>query len=66
MAEDGRISVRHARKDGLDLLKEAKKDGEISEDDFKRWEKEVEKITHDHVEDIDNHMKSKEQELQAM
>lgn len=66
MAEDGRISVRHARKDGLDLLKEAKKDGDISEDDFKRWEKEVEKITHDHVEDIDNHMKSKEQELQAM
>jgi len=66
MAEDGRISVRHARKDGLDLLKEAKKDGDISEDDFKRWEKEVEKSTHKFVGDIDNHLKSKEQELQQI
>lgn len=66
MAEDGRISVRHARKDGMDLLKEAKKDGDLSEDDFKRWEKEVEKLTHDFVDSIDNHLKSKEQELQAI
>ena len=63
MAEDGRISVRHARKDGLDLLKEAKKDGEISEDDFKRWEKEVQTITNKYVSQIDEHLKSKEEEL---
>ncbi|MDA0348569.1 MAG: ribosome recycling factor [Verrucomicrobia bacterium] len=66
MAEDGRISVRHARKDALDLLKEAKKDGDISEDDFKLAEKEVQKHTDKHVSDIDNHMKGKEQELQQI
>ena len=66
MAEDGRISVRHARKDGLDLLKEAKKDGEISEDDFKRWEKEVQASTDKFVGQIDDHLKNKEQELQQI
>jgi len=66
MAEDGRISVRHARKDALDLLKEAKKDGDLSEDDFKLAEKEVQKNTDNHVSDIDNHMKGKEQELQQI
>lgn len=66
MAEDGRISVRHARKDGLDFLKEAKKDGEISEDDFTRWEKEVQKHTDKFISEIDDHLKSKEDELQKI
>lgn len=66
MAEDGRISIRHARKDGMDLLKEAKKEGELSEDDLKRWEKEVQNSTDKFVGEIDQHMKSKEQELQSM
>ena len=66
MAEDGRISIRHARKDGMDLLKEAKKDGELSEDDLKRWEKEVQNSTDKYVGEIDQHLKSKEEELQAI
>tara|TARA_B100001123_G_scaffold403801_1_gene492600 strand:- start:3634 stop:4191 length:558 start_codon:yes stop_codon:yes gene_type:complete len=66
MAEDGRISVRHARKDGLDLLKEAKKDGELSEDDFKRWEKEVQTGTDKHVHEIDDQLENKEAELQQI
>jgi ribosome recycling factor len=66
MAEDGRISVRHARKDALDLLKAAKKDGDISEDDFNRWEKDVQKCTDKYVTEIDEHMKAKENELQQI
>jgi len=66
MAEDGRISVRHARRDALDLLKEAKKDGDISEDDFTRTEKEVQKSTDKYVADIDEHLKNKELELTQM
>lgn len=66
MAEDGRISIRHARKDGMDLLKEAKKDGELSEDDLKRWEKEVQSSTDKYVGEIDGHLKTKEQELQSI
>ncbi len=63
MAESGKISVRHARRDAMHLLKEAKKDGEISEDDLMRWEKEVQKSTDKFVGDIDQHLKSKEDEL---
>ncbi|MCB1124299.1 MAG: ribosome recycling factor [Verrucomicrobiae bacterium] len=66
MAEEGRISVRHARKDALDLLKDAKKDGDVSEDDFKRWEKEVQTCTDKYVADIDNFLKAKEHELQQV
>lgn len=66
MAEDGRISIRHARKEGMDLLKEAKKDGELSEDDLKRWEKEVQNSTDKYVGEIDDHLKNKEQELQSI
>lgn len=66
MAEDGRISVRHARKDGMDLLKDAKKEGELSEDEFKRWEKEVQNSTDKFVSEIDQHLKNKEQELQSI
>ena len=66
MAEDGRISIRHARKDALDLLKEAKKEGDISEDDFNRTEKDVQKATDKYVADIDGHLKGKEQELQQI
>lgn len=66
MAEDGRISIRHSRKDALDLLKEAKKEGTISEDDFNRADKEVQKSTDKFVADIDEHLKGKEQELQQI
>lgn len=65
MAEDGRISIRHARKDALDLLKEAKKDG-MSEDDLKRWEKDVQASTDKYVGEIDNYLKAKEEELQQI
>ncbi len=64
MGEDGKISIRHARKDALDMLKEAKKDGDISEDDFTRFEKDVQKGTDKYVGEIDQHLKAKEGELQ--
>ena len=41
LAEEGRVSVRHARHDGLEALKKLQKNGEISEDDLKRHEKEI-------------------------
>lgn len=63
MAESGRISVRHARRDALHLLKEAKMEGEISEDDLMRSEKEVQKGTDKFVGEIDQHLKFKEKDL---
>lgn len=63
MAEDGRIAVRNVRRDGRKQLETAEKDGEISADELERAEKELEKITHDHIEKIDQAVNRKEQEL---
>lgn len=63
MAEDGRIAVRNLRRDARKSLEAAEKDGDISADDLERAEKELEKVTHDHVESIDTALGRKEQEL---
>lgn len=62
-AEDGRVAVRNVRrhsKDGLEKLEHA---GEISEDDLKRAEKELQKLTDQFVAEIDEIQRHKEQEL---
>jgi len=63
MAEDGRIAVRNIRRDARKHMEAAEKASEISADDLERAEKELEKITHDHVERIDAAVARKEEEL---
>ena len=63
MAEDGRIAVRNVRRDARKQLEALEKDGEISADDLERAEKELDKMTHDHVERIDQGLSRKEAEL---
>ena len=63
MAEDGRVSLRNVRRDARKVLETAEKDGEISKDDLERAEKELEKITHEHVDMVDKALSRKEQEL---
>jgi ribosome recycling factor len=63
MAEDGRVAVRNIRRDARKHLETTEKAGEISADELERAEKELEKITHDHVERIDAAVGRKEQEL---
>lgn len=66
MAEDGRVSVRHTRRDAIDALKKEQKAGNISEDDLKRLEKEVQQVTDKTIKSIDEHMAHKEKELMSM
>lgn len=63
MAEDGRVAVRNLRRDARKHLESAEKAGEMSADDLERAEKELDKITHDHVEKIDAALGRKEAEL---
>lgn len=63
MAEDGRIAIRNARRDARKAMESAEKDGDISADELERAEKELEKVTHEHVERIDGALGRKEQEL---
>lgn len=63
MAEDGRVAVRNLRRDARKQLESAERAGEISADELERAEKELEKITHEHVEKIDAALGRKEAEL---
>ncbi|WP_395666191.1 ribosome recycling factor [Methylocella sp.] len=62
-AEDARVAIRHVRRDGIDMLKKLLKDKEISEDDQKRQEAEVQKATDQFVADVDSALAAKEKEI---
>ncbi len=63
MAEDGRVAVRHVRREAIDTLKAEKKKNDITEDDLTGGEKEVQKLTDTYVKKIDDHLSSKEEEI---
>jgi ribosome recycling factor len=63
MAEEGRVAVRNIRRDARKHLEAAEKQGEISADELDRAEKELEKLTHEHIDDIDKALTHKEHEL---
>jgi ribosome recycling factor len=63
MAEEGRVAVRLARKEANDEIKQRQKDGDISEDEARREQDEVQKLTDRHVQQIDDLMKHKEAEV---
>ncbi len=62
-AEKARIAVRNVRRDGMDALKVDEKKHEISEDERKRFEVEVQKFTDETIKDIDAAAYAKEQEI---
>jgi ribosome recycling factor len=62
-AEKARVAVRNVRRDGMDALKTDEKKKEISEDEHKRLDTEVQKLTDDTIKDIDAAAQTKEQEI---
>jgi ribosome recycling factor len=63
MAEDARIAVRNVRRDVIADMKDLKKEGEISEDDERRAEEDVQKLTDGFIEKINDLVHHKEQEI---
>jgi ribosome recycling factor len=63
MAEEGRVAVRNLRRAARHDLEAFEKDGEISSDELDRAEKELEKVTHAQVAEIDTALEHKEKEL---
>ncbi len=66
ICEETKVAIRGGRRDALDMLKELKKDGEISEDEFSAYEKEVQKIVDKYVENVDKQAETKEQEIMTI
>ena len=66
MAEEGKISLRHARHKARDTIQQLVKDHEIGEDEGHRQMEEVEKLTHDYSDSIDQLLKKKEEEVMSI
>jgi len=66
MAEDGRVAIRHVRRDAMDLFKKHAHDSGITEDGKKQAEKDLQKMTDDYVAKIDGHVAHKEKEIMTV
>lgn len=65
-AEEAKVAIRNIRRDAIESFKEQKKKSEITEDDFKIVEKDMQKLTDDYVKEIDSIAAQKEKELMAI
>lgn len=66
MSEDGRVAVRHVRRDALELLKKAKTSGGVGEEEIESAEKEIQKLTDQYIAKIDAHVVHKEKEIMTV
>ena len=64
--EEAKVTVRNSRRDALDKLKAMKKNSEITEDDMKSIEKDLQKVTDKAVDDIDAVVADKEKEIMTV
>jgi ribosome recycling factor len=63
MVEHAKVSIRNVRKDGNDKIKKLEKDKEISEDESKKAQDQIQKITDEHITKIDEALKTKEADI---
>lgn len=66
MAEDAKVGVRAARRDGMEESKTMQKEGNITEDELKQAEVEIQKITDKSIEEIDKILENKEKEVMSI
>lgn len=66
MGEDGRVAIRHVRRDAMEHLKKEGKSGGVAEDQVESAEKEVQKLTDQYISKIDAHLVSKEKEIMTV
>jgi len=63
MAEEGKVAIRSLRREANEKLKKLENEGSISEDDEKKTEDRIQKITDKYIEMVDNILKIKEEEI---
>src|SRR5512141_1935553 len=63
MAEDGRVAVRHVRRDAMEQVKKHGHDSGVTEDEVKHAEKELQKLTDEYIAKLDQHLAHKEKEI---
>ncbi|MDX1598793.1 MAG: ribosome recycling factor [Marinobacter sp.] len=65
-AEHGRVSIRNARRDANSMLKDLLKEKEINEDEERKGEEEIQKLTDRYIADVEKMLKAKEEDLMAV
>ena len=66
MTEDGRVAIRHVRRDAMEALKKSAKDGGVTEDQVETAEKEIQKLTDQYIGKLDQHLAHKEKEIMTV
>ena len=65
-AEEGKVAIRNIRRDAIDKIRKQEKNSEISEDESRDLQDEIQKITDQYTAKIDDLFKAKEKELTSM
>jgi len=65
-AEEAKVAIRNIRRDAIEKMKKKQKSSEITEDDYKDAEKEIQKLTDDYTKEIEKIAAKKEKELTAI
>ena len=65
-AEDAKVAMRNIRRDGMDYVKKLKKNSEITEDDQKKAEKDLQDLLDKYIKKVDDTLAAKEKELMAL
>lgn len=63
MAEEGRIAIRNVRRDVMQTIKELQKEGDLGEDEARRAEGDLQKVTDEHIAEVDAALKTREAEI---
>jgi ribosome recycling factor len=66
MTEDGRVAIRHVRRDSMEALKKEEKNGGVSEEELENAEKEIQKLTDTYIGKLDAHLAHKEKEIMTV
>jgi ribosome recycling factor len=66
ISENTKVAVRNIRRDGIEQVKKLEKDKEIGQDDSKKFQESIDKITADQIKSIDEILKNKEEDLKKI
>jgi ribosome recycling factor len=66
MAEDGRVAIRHVRRDTMEELKKHAHDSGVTEDSVKQGEKDLQKLTDEYIAKVDGYLAGKEKEIMTV
>lgn len=66
LGEDAKVAVRAIRRDSNDKIKNMKKNGDLTEDDVKLFDKDIQKLTDKYIENVDTMVSAKEKEIMTV